>query len=50
MREPVQQHAKRLSTLAIATLALMSGASHAVKPVTWDDIANDAKKIGRAHV
>jgi alcohol dehydrogenase (cytochrome c) len=44
MRAPVNRTAHRLSILAVAALALSAAtSSHAVKPVTWDDIANDAK-------
>ncbi|MEY4763808.1 MAG: Quinoprotein ethanol dehydrogenase precursor [Pseudomonadota bacterium] len=46
MRQPVQRQARRLSLIAAAGLSLATGASHAVKPVTWDDIANDAKSTG----
>ena len=33
----------RLSTLCLAVVATVSLPALAVKPVTWDDIANDAK-------
>ena len=34
---------RMLTRLTLAAAALLAGATHAAKPVTWDDIANDHK-------
>ena len=36
----------RPSHIALALSALLAGVTHAAKPVTWDDIANDHKTTG----
>ena len=36
----------RLTQVALALATLVAGASHAAKPVTWEDIANDHQSTG----
>ncbi len=43
MKNDTVNRKRRLSRLALAAAALLAGATHAAKPVTWEDIANDHK-------
>ena len=43
MTKPLAPRTRMLTRLTLAAAALLAGATHAAKPVTWEDIANDHK-------